>query len=61
MAVAVRVLLAALSGLYWSSTRVEGTHRELNRITGYKIPVIFRFLHNYYTAHEQSQLIIVCP
>ena len=26
MEVAVRVLLAALLGLYWSSSRVEGTH-----------------------------------
>ena len=29
VAVAVRVLLAALLGLYWSSSRVEGNHREL--------------------------------
>ena len=27
MAVVVRVLLAALLGLYWSSSRVEGNHR----------------------------------
>ena len=30
MVVAVRVLLAALLGLYWSSSRVEGNQRELN-------------------------------
>ena len=29
MAVAVRVLLVALLGLYWSSSRVEGNSRDL--------------------------------
>ena len=28
MTVPVRVLLAAFLGLYWSSLRVEGTHRD---------------------------------
>ena len=33
MVVAVRLLLAALLGLYWSSSRVEGNQRELNVAT----------------------------
>ena len=40
MAVAVCVLLAALLGLYWNSSHVEGNPKEIKKTTCYSVYII---------------------
>ena len=61
MAVAVRVLLAALLGFYWSSSRVEGNYRKLHLDTtiSYITHMHIRIYASPFVLHK-SMLVDLC-
>ena len=61
MAVAVRVLLVALLGLYWSSSHIEGNRRELHLHTtvSYFTHVHMRIHASPFVLHK-SMLVDLC-
>ena len=55
---AVRVLLAALLVLYWSSSRVEGNQRELN--VAVYIPASFCYITQMYIRSQKGGNFELC-